>query len=164
MALSDTTIGVPDASGTRHWQRQQEIQIAKFSLLCGNLGWILVGTTLVGLALFIAVKDQMPLSQRLPWYSLVLLITAIRAVLLRRWLRVPTTAANVNNRILVATMMSTFLALSFGLFGYFAVSEDGPLSNLLIVMVSTGGSLLKSWLRKLSNMTLGQNGSSRQGH
>ncbi len=133
MALSETSIGSPET----HRQREQEIRIAKFSLLCGNLGWIVVGTVLTGLALFIAVKDQMPLNQRLLWYSLLLLVSVVRVVLLRHWLRVPTTAANVNRRIVAATVMSTLLAVIFGLFGYFVVSEDSPLTNLLVVMVLT---------------------------
>lgn len=135
MAHSDTSTNSSDATSAR--LREQEIQVAKFSLLCGNLGWILVGTTLTGLALFVAVKDQLPLDQRLLWVTLLLLITSVRAVLLRHWLRVPTTAENVNRRILVATMMSTLLGIGFGLFGYLVVSENGPLSNLLIVMVLT---------------------------
>ena len=135
MAHSDTSIGSSDVTGAR--LREQEIQIAKFSLLCGNMGWILVGTILTGLALFIAVKDQLPLNQRLFWITLLILITSVRAVLLRHWLRVPTTAGNVNRRILVATIMSTLLGIAFGLFGYLVVSEDAPLSNLLIVMVLT---------------------------
>ncbi|ASJ73031.1 hybrid sensor histidine kinase/response regulator [Granulosicoccus antarcticus] len=138
MAISESPTALPESHGDKLWQRDQEIQVAKFMLLCGNLGWVIVGTLVTGLALFVAAKDQMPLSQRLPWITMLLLLIAVRVVMLRYWLRVPTTSGNVNARIVLATSLSTCLAILFGLFGYLAVSENSPLTNLLVIMVSTG--------------------------
>lgn len=119
-------------------ERTQATRVAQFSLLCGNLVWIIVGTLLAALALFLALQEQMPLSLRLPWLLVVVALTSCRAVLLRHWLRHPATADNVNRRIAVATLLTALMACTFGIFGYLAVSQDNPLTSLLVVMVLTG--------------------------
>lgn len=118
--------------------REQETRVAQFVLLCANLVWIIAGTFFAALALFLALQEQMPLSQRLPWFSAVVLLTLVRAGLLRRWHLEPTTHQNVSQRIAVATVMATLAAILFGGLAYFAVSETNPLVSLLIVMVLTG--------------------------
>lgn len=118
-------------------QREQGTQIAKFVLLCGNLVWILFGTVASAICLFIVLREQLPLQFRLPWLTLILLISGLRYQVLRYWNRTATTAENVNGRILLATVMSTSFAILFGVLAYHAVSETNPLSSLLVVMLVT---------------------------
>ncbi len=118
--------------------REQDTRIAQFVLLCGNLVWIILGTFFAALALFLALQEQLPLSQRLPWFGVVIVLTILRTVLLRYWYREPTTQQNVNRRIVVATLFATTMASLFGLLAYLAVSENNPLTSLLVVMVLTG--------------------------
>ncbi len=119
-------------------ERNPAIRVAQFALLCGNLVWILVGTLLTALAFFVALQDQLSLGVRLSWFAAIVALTLLRALLLRHWMRNPATESNVNSRIAIATLMATILSVCFGIFAYFAVSQDDPLTNLLIVMVLTG--------------------------
>ena len=129
---------MPDSSLTVLDQRARDTRVAQFILLCGNLVWIVLGTLFAALALFLALQETLPLSQRLPWLIVVLLLTAGRTLLLRHWTRHPTSHDNVNLRIVVATVMTFTMACLFGLFAYLAVSESNPLTSLLVVMVLTG--------------------------
>jgi signal transduction histidine kinase/CheY-like chemotaxis protein len=138
MMHADSITSLPTATRAPGVARDTEIQIAKFTLLCGNLVWIIVGTFLAGLALFLALQDQLPLSQRLPWFTIVIAITVVRTLLLRHWNSHATTALNVKRRIRIATLMSCMLGVSFGALAYLAVSETNPLTSLLVVMVLTG--------------------------
>ncbi len=121
-----------------HQQREQGNQIDKFVLLCSNLVWIISGSVLAALALFTALQEQLPLQFRLTWLVTVLAISVVRFRFLRHWNQVPTTSANVQRRILLATVLSCSFACCFGIISYFAVSENDPLGNLLVVMMVTG--------------------------
>ncbi len=123
---------------TLQQQREQSTRIDKFVLLCSNLVWIIFGSVLAALALFVALQDQLPLQFRLTWLAVVLMISAVRFKFLRHWNQTTTTAENVNRRILLATLMSFSFAACFGVISYFAVSENNPLGNLLVVMMVTG--------------------------
>ncbi|NND90536.1 MAG: response regulator [Granulosicoccus sp.] len=119
-------------------RREQDTRIAMFLLLCGNLPWIILGSFTAGLALFIVLQDQIPLSVRLPWFTLVVVLTLGRIFLLRHWKLHATTGDNVDRRILIATLTAFIMAVSFGTLAFLAVSEDDPLMSLLVVMVLTG--------------------------
>lgn len=123
---------------TRQKRREQGTRIDKFVLLCSNLVWIISGSVLAALALFVALQDQLPLQFRLTWLVVVLMISAVRFKFLRHWNQTTTTVENVNRRILLATLMSFSFATCFGVISYFAVSENNPLGNLLVVMMVTG--------------------------
>ena len=123
---------------TLQQQREQGTRIDKFVLLCSNLVWIIFGSVLAALALFVALQDQLPLQFRLTWLVVVLMISAVRFKFLRHWNQTSTTVENVNRRILLATLMSFSFAVCFGVISYFAVSENNPLGNLLVVMMVTG--------------------------
>ena len=123
---------------TLQQQREQGTRIDKFVLLCSNLVWIISGSVLAALALFVALQDQLPLQFRLTWLIVVLMISAVRFKFLRHWNQTTTTVENVNRRILLATLMSFSFATCFGVISYFAVSENNPLGNLLVVMMVTG--------------------------
>lgn len=138
MQGAEQTEKVVPSAQTLYQQHQQGTQIAKFALLCDNLVWILLGTVMAALALSVALQDQLPIHVRLPWLILILIISVVRYLFLRHWNRSATTAENVNSRILVATLMSFSFAVFFGTLAYFAVSENNPLSSLLVVMVVTG--------------------------
>jgi len=116
----------------------QQIRVAKFVLLCGNLVWIIVGTFLAASALFLALQEQLPLKARLVWFGVIVVLSLIRALLLRKWNSDPTTVDNVDQRIMIATLMATIMASCFGTLAFFAVSENNPLISLLVVMVMTG--------------------------
>lgn len=117
---------------------EQQIRVAKFVLLCGNLVWLISGTFLAATALFLALQEQLPLKARLSWFGVIIVITLARALLLRKWNSTPTTVDNVDQRILLATCMTAIMAISFSTLGFFAVSENNPLISLLVVMVMTG--------------------------
>ncbi|MGQ7844609.1 ATP-binding response regulator [Granulosicoccus sp. 3-233] len=119
-------------------QREQGTQIDKFILLCSNLVWIISGSVLAALALFVALHDQLPLHFRLTWLIVVLTISAVRFRCLRHWNQTSTTAENVKGRIVLATLLSFSFACCFGVISFFAVSENDPLGNLLVVMMVTG--------------------------
>lgn len=138
MAIADRAGGLTMQSLIMNQQREDDTHIAKFALLCDNLVWILVGTVTAALALFVALQEQLPLQIRLPWLSIILVISLVRYLFLRHWNRTATTAENVYRRIALATTMSFSFAVFFGALAYFAVSEDNPLSSLLVVMVVTG--------------------------
>lgn len=123
---------------THQERREQGTRIDKFVLLCSNLVWIISGSVLAALALFVALQDQLPLQFRLTWLVVVLMISAVRFKFLRHWNQTTTTVENVNRRILLATLMSFSFATCFGVISYFAVSENNPLGNLLVVMMVTG--------------------------
>lgn len=118
--------------------RDQQIRIAKFALLCGNLLWIIVGSFLAALALFLALQEQISLQARLLWFGSVVILTIVRSALLLHWNKVPTTVDNIGRRTLVATFMAMIMASCFGTLAFFAVSQNNPLINLLVVMVMTG--------------------------
>lgn len=118
--------------------RAADTRIAQFVLLCGNLGWMITGALLAGLALILALEAQLDPSIRLLWMMALLAILLCRSLLLRRWKRTPTTQHNVDRRILIATVLSTVTASLFGLMAYLAIHEEHALTSLLVVMVLTG--------------------------
>lgn len=138
MAIAEQAVNYRPHDLTLNQQREQGTQIAKFALLCDNLVWILLGTVVAALALFVALQDQLTLQIRLPWLSVILVISVVRFFFLRHWNRSPTTPDNVGRRIFLATVLSFSSATCFGTLAYFAVSENNPLSSLLVVMVVTG--------------------------
>ena len=138
MSMTEAGGNVQTGVLTLQQQREQGTRIDKFVLLCSNLVWIISGSVLAALALFVALQDQLPLQFRLTWLIVVLMISAVRFKFLRHWNQTTTTVENVNRRILLATLMSFSFATCFGVISYFAVSENNPLGNLLVVMMVTG--------------------------
>ena len=118
--------------------RQRDTRIAQFEMLRGILVWILIGNFIAAFALFLALREQLPLSQRLPWLVIVVLITVGRALILRHWFTSPTTYKNLQKRMNLATGMSCLTACLFGMLACLAVSESNPTTSLLVVMVLTG--------------------------
>ena len=119
-------------------QRLIDTRLAQFSLLCGNLLFLIPGIALAALALALAVKGNLSPESRLSWFVIVILSLALRAVYLRHWIKKPATANNVHARLRIATVLASATACCFGVLGYLAISPDSPLISLLVVMVLTG--------------------------
>lgn len=119
-------------------QRLIETRLAQFSLLCGNLLFLIPGTALAALALALAVQETLSPAFRLVWFLILSVILLMRAGFLRHWLKVPATELNVHTRLHIASALAFSTACCFGVFGYLAVSLDTPLTSLLVIMVLTG--------------------------
>jgi len=119
-------------------QREQDSQLAQFTLLCSNLTWLLIGAQASALVLCIALRDQLSTAFLLVWFFTVSTLLAGRMVLLRQWLRAPTSIDTIQSRIRTATVLSTATAVCFGVFAFCAVSADHGFNSLLLLMVLTG--------------------------
>lgn len=119
-------------------KNHQDLQVAQFVLFCGNLVWIIIGSILSGIALCVALREQLSLEVRVTWFAGIASVNLLRTGLLHYWNKHATTVANVKHRIVVATVLSTIVASGFGLIAFLAVTEESPLINLLVVMVLTG--------------------------
>ena len=118
--------------------REDESRLAQFSLLCGNLKWMLPGTYLAALAFAVAVAEQVSLAFLLTWLLFVGIIQVARFVLLRYWLKTPTQTSNVHSRLHLAIGLSFLTGCSFGMLAYLAITPDEPLISLVVVMIMTG--------------------------
>lgn len=119
-------------------EREQASRIAQFELLCSNIAWFLSGAFFAALILCVVLIDHFPNTHLIVWFVALTAILIARAILLRQWLREPATAVTVQNRIRIATLMSSITAAFFGMLAYFAVSVDHATTSLLIIMVLTG--------------------------
>ena len=119
-------------------QRLVDTRLAQFSLLCGNLLFLIPGMALVALALALAVQGDLSTGFRISWFVIVAVFLALRAGFLRHWIKYPATAQNVHSRLRVATVLASATACCFGLFGYMAISPTSPFISLLVVMLLTG--------------------------
>ena len=118
--------------------REDESRLAQFSLLCGNLVWMLPGTCLAALAFSVALCEHLSQSFLLTWLLFVGIVQVARFVSLRHWLKTPTQISNVRGRLHLAIALSFVTGCSFGVLAYLAITPDEPLISLVVVMILTG--------------------------
>jgi signal transduction histidine kinase len=121
-----------------YYDRESESQLAHFSLLCSNLGWIIFGSAMSALFFTFAINEPLSLSFRLSWFTAVCAIMGIRLAYLRQWRRIPANVDNVSQRLRIATVLSCAVACCFGVFAFLAVTPEEPVNTLLVTMVLTG--------------------------
>lgn len=118
--------------------REFDIRIEKFLLIRENLPLVMAGAIVAALAFFVFLEKDLSLKVRVSWFSLVVFLTLVRAVVLRYWYIRETTRKNINQRIAIASLLAFMMSSTFGYFGYLGVSESNVFSSLLILMVLTG--------------------------
>lgn len=118
--------------------RELDTRIEKFLLFRQNLPLILAGTVVAALALFIFLEKDLSAKLRVSWFGLIAVLTIVRIVFLRYWHTNETTRHNVNQRIVVASILAFLMSSLFGALGYLGVSENNVFSSLLILMILTG--------------------------
>lgn len=118
--------------------RELDTRIEKFLLVRENLPLIFAGTVIAALALFIFLENDLSDQIRITWISVVVGLTLIRAVFLRLWYISETTRYNVDQRIVIASLLAFLMACTFGIYGYVGMSESNVLCTLLILMILTG--------------------------
>lgn len=113
-------------------------RLAQFSLLCGNLVWILAGTGATAIALSLAPVAALSSTFKAFWLAFIFAMLAIRFYCLFHWRSHPATQSNVEFRLNLATLLTFMTACAFGLFGYLAIDPSNQLVSLLIIMALTG--------------------------
>ena len=118
--------------------RGLDTRIEKFLLVRENLPLVLAGTVVAALALFLFLEKDLSENARVSWFSLIVGITIVRIVFLRYWYVRDTTRENVNQRIVIASILAFLVSSAFGLFAYIGITEANVFSSLLILMVMAG--------------------------
>lgn len=121
-----------------HYDRESDSNLAKYSLLYSNLGWIIFGTAASALFFALVINEPLSLVFRLTWLGVALTILAIRVAYLLHWRRVPVTPDNVHVRLRIATVLSCAMGCCLGTFAFLTVTPQEPANTLLVTMVLTG--------------------------
>lgn len=118
--------------------REQDTKLELYKLFCANLAWSTAGVFVISVAVLFVTVDRLTLSFIVPWFSIVTVILFVRFYLAWLWRNSPSSAINVDRRMVVGTVLTTMTSICFGVLGYVATSADDPSGTLLVVGILAG--------------------------